>query len=744
LWRQAAIRRLFARFLALKLRRLAATIAIEYRSPFRPSMDTAVTTTAPTAITPLVPATPGLAQRWQTLPGRTQLAAVAGLVGLLVVLALMFGSAREADYRVLFPNLTDKDGGAVIERLTQMNVPYRFAEGGSTIMVPAGRVHELRMKLASAGLPSASGTGGAAGYELLDKNNFGQTQGQERMKMQRAIEGELTTTIQALESVKSARVHLALPQQNGFFREQQKPSASVVLTLHAGRTLDRGQVAGIVKLVSGSVPELTAKAVSVVDSTGSLLSGAGDDESAQGLDSQQLQYRRDIEAGHIKRVMALLEPVMGPDNVRATVTAEIDFSQVMQTAEAYRPNQGADARATVREQRSDESNQPGGAAASGVPGATTNQPQTPPTAPINGPAQALQTAQAGAAAGTARREAATRFEVDKTVTVTKSAMGSVRRLSAAVVVNHRVGTDRKGKPTSTPLSEQEIEQLTALVQQGIGFNAERGDVVRVVNAPKGVPLLARSASTADFQRAKASAPAPVLASAADSRTGVVTGGLIADSPSRADTAPFWPPAKMKRARGSPGPSQETNQHRRARTCVTRYAGPSIQSSTAAGLDRDQELCTLRVNRDLIRVARLVELGQQVIGRGHELRRHGLAVILGRADRLAGARTEGVELVVALGALLLVDVARGLPAALIVGNEIVARLGGLGARGAAIADGPQVDAERRFAAAGHQHRGRHRDEGRRSQKPAGCTHRFEDGGILEHRYPLGRRPVSGSA
>ena len=484
MWRQAAIRRLFARFLALKLRRLAATIAIEYRSPFRPSMDTAVTTTAPTAITPLVPATPGLAQRWQTLPGRTQLAAVAGLVGLLVVLALMFGSAREADYRVLFPNLTDKDGGAVIERLTQMNVPYRFAEGGSTIMVPAGRVHELRMKLASAGLPSASGTGGAAGYELLDKNNFGQTQGQERMKMQRAIEGELTTTIQALESVKSARVHLALPQQNGFFREQQKPSASVVLTLHAGRTLDRGQVAGIVKLVSGSVPELTAKAVSVVDSTGSLLSGAGDDESALGLDSQQLQYRREVEAGHLKRVLALLEPVVGRDNVRASVTADIDFSQVMQTAEAYGPNQGADAKATVREQRSEESSQPGGANAAGVPGATSNQPPVPAQAPINGAAQPLQPAQGGGGTANAtRRDAATRFEVDKTVTVTKAGVGNVRRLSAAVVVNHRSSTDAKGKSSTVPLSDKEIEQLTSLVQQGIGFNSERGDVVKIVNAP---------------------------------------------------------------------------------------------------------------------------------------------------------------------------------------------------------------------------------------------------------------------
>ena len=459
-------------------------------------MDNAVATTASNSrATPLVPATPGLAARWQLLPGRVQLAAMLGIAGLAVVLALMFSGARDADYRLLFPNLSDKDGGAVIERLTQMNVPYRFAEGGSTIMVPAGRVHELRMKLASAGLPSggsgssggSGGAGSAAGYELLDKNSFGQTQGQERMKMQRAIEGELTTTIQVLESVKSARVHLALPNQNGFFREQQKPSASVVLTLHAGRTLERGQVAGIVRVVSGSVPELQARAVSVVDSTGALLSGAGDDDSAggsPGLDSQQLQYRRDLEAGHQKRVLALLEPVVGRDNVRASISADLDFSQVMRTAEAYGPNQGAEAKPAVREQRSEESSQPGGATPAGVPGATSNQPPVPAQAPINGAAQALQGAQGGSGGVAAtRREAATRFEVDKTVTVTKAAVGNVRRLNAAVVVNHRTLTDPKGKTSTVPLSEKEIEQLTALVQQGIGFNAERGDVVKVVNAP---------------------------------------------------------------------------------------------------------------------------------------------------------------------------------------------------------------------------------------------------------------------
>ncbi|KPF58494.1 flagellar M-ring protein FliF [beta proteobacterium AAP51] len=442
-------------------------------------MDTAVATATPTT---LVPATPGMGARWQALPVRTQLGAMIGMAALLAVVVYMALGAKDSHYRPLYTNISDKDGGQIIGRLAQMNVPYKVAEGGSVIMVPADQVHALRMKLAAAGLNV--GGSHAAGYELLDKDSFGQTQGQERMKFKRVTEGELTTSIQSLESVKSARVHLALPQQNGFFREQQKPSASVVLTLHPGRTLDRNQVAGIVSLVSTSVPELNAKAVSVVDSTGALLSGPGDEEAAQGLDSQQLQYRRELEAGLAKRVMALLEPVVGSDNVRVSVTGDIDFNQVMQTAEAYRPNQGEGTQPAIREQRTEESTQPGSATPTGVPGAQTNQPPTPPAAPINGPAQALQGAQApGATGGAARREAATRFEVDKTVTVTRNAVGSVRRLSAAVVVNNRSTTDAKGKTTSAPLSEKEIEQITALVQQGIGFNSERGDVVKVVNAP---------------------------------------------------------------------------------------------------------------------------------------------------------------------------------------------------------------------------------------------------------------------
>lgn len=449
--------------------------------------------TVPNAV-PAAPGTnaaaarPGLVERWRALPGRSQLTALAGLAALVAVLVLLAGGARESDWRVLFPNLSEKDGGQVIDRLAQMNVPYRFSEGGGALMVPAARVHELRMKLSAAGLPSG-GSGGAGsagpGYELLDKSPFGQTQGQERMNVQRAIEGELTRTIQSLASVQSARVHLAIPNQNGFFREQQKPSASVVINLHPGRTLERGQIAGIVHLVSSSVPELSPKAVSVIDGSGALLSGApaGEGEGAEGLDSSQLQYRREIEAAHLRRILALLEPVVGRDNVRASVTADIDFSRVMQTAEAWRPNQGADARIAIREQRTQESTQPGSATPAGVPGATSNQPPVNATAPITGASGPLQAAGGGGAGASSSREGATRYELDKTVTVTRAAVGQVRRLSAAVVINHRSVTDPRGKTSSVALTEREIEQLTALVQQAIGFSSERGDQVKVINAP---------------------------------------------------------------------------------------------------------------------------------------------------------------------------------------------------------------------------------------------------------------------
>ena len=429
--------------------------------------------------------TPGLGSRMAALPARSKFALGLGVAALgAVVLTLTLWSGQ-GDYKVLYANLSDKDGGAIIAQLSQMNVPYRHADGGAAILVPAAKVHDARLRLASAGLPKGS----VVGFELMDGARFGQTQFQERLTFQRGLEGELTRSITAMAAVQSARVHLALPNQNGFFREQQKPSASVMLTLHPGRTLDRSQVAGIVHLVSASVAELNPKAVSVLDQSGSLLSAPA--EGSSGLDAQQLQYVGQLESGYSKRIMELLEPVMGRENLRANVTAEIDFSQTEATTEEFKPNQGKDAVATLRSQQSTEQSGGGGgtgtALASGVPGAASNQPPLPATAPVIGAVQPLQAAQAGAApatsGGNTKREAVTNYEVDKTVRVTRNATGTVKRLNAAVVVNHRTSIDAKGKTVSTPLSDEEIEKLSALVRESIGFSKERGDSVKVINAP---------------------------------------------------------------------------------------------------------------------------------------------------------------------------------------------------------------------------------------------------------------------
>ncbi|MCY4756232.1 flagellar basal-body MS-ring/collar protein FliF [Pelomonas aquatica] len=447
-------------------------------------MDTALS--APAAAAPVMVApveAPNLVQRINGLPLRSKLAMGAGLLALAgAVLAITLWSSQ-GDYRPLFTGLADKDGGAVIGQLAAMNVPYKH-EAGGTILVPAGQVYELRMKLAAQGLPKSSGggSGGTVGFELMDKSSIGQTQFNERLNFQRALEGELTRTITAMSDVADARVHLAIPQQNGFFREQQKPSASVMLTLRGGRTLDRAQIAGIVHLVSSSVPELSPKAVSVLDQTGALLSQAGAD-GATGLDSQQLQYKQQVEAGYNKRILELLEPVVGRDNLRATVTADVDFSQTEATAEEYRPNQGANTQASVRSSQSSEQTNANAAQPTGVPGAATNQPPVPATAPVNGASAPLQAAQGSAGTNGNRREQVTNYELDKTVRVTRGAVGNVKRLSAAIVVNQRTVTDAKGKTTTQPVPDEEITRLTELVKEAMGFSSERGDSVKVVSAP---------------------------------------------------------------------------------------------------------------------------------------------------------------------------------------------------------------------------------------------------------------------
>jgi flagellar M-ring protein FliF len=425
------------------------------------------------------PINPTLEQRWTRMDKSAKTRLIAGVVVLIAVGIVALVMGRQPDWRVLYANLPEKDGGAIIAQLTTMNVPYKYTEGGGAILVPADKVHDSRLKLASLGLPKGS----VAGFEQMDASRFGMTQFQERLSFQRGLEGELTRSIQALSSVQTARVHLALPNQNGFFREQQKPSASVLVSLHPGRTLDRTQLAGIVHLVASSVPELNPAAVSVLDDSGKLLSTPADGMgAANGADAQQLAYVQHIEALYTRRILDILEPVVGRNNVKAQVTAEVDFSQTEQTSEQHRPNQTQEA-GVIRSQQVVETNTGTPSQPSGVPGAATNQPPAPTTAPINSPAQTLQASGGAQGSTNTRKESITNYEVDKTIKVVKAGTGVVKRLSAAVVLNNLTTTDEKGKTTTVPLNEQQIQKMTALVRETIGYSQDRGDSVNLMNAP---------------------------------------------------------------------------------------------------------------------------------------------------------------------------------------------------------------------------------------------------------------------
>ena len=425
------------------------------------------------------PASPNWLQRLSTLDRAKRMRLGVGVALLVVAAIAAIVLGRQPDYRVLFANLSDKDGGAIVAQLSQMNVPYKYADGGGAILIPSDRVHDVRLRLATQGLPKGSVTG----FELMESSKFGMTQFQERLNFQRGLEGELTRSIQALSSVQGARVHLALPNQNGFFREQQKPSASVLVSLHPGRILDRAQLAGIVHLVASSVPELSPSAVSVLDDTGKLLSQSPDGGTGTEVNAQHLLHVQQLEQQYTRRIMDILEPVVGRNNVKAQVTAEVDFTQTESTSEQFRPNQTPDSTA-IRSQQVLESKGSANKTATGVPGAVSNQPPAQTTAPVNGanPAPSAANSQQGTEEQTSKRESTTNFEVDKTVRVTRGSTGSVKRLSAAVVVNYQTG-EEKGKPTTKALTPEQLEQMTALVRETIGFNKERGDSVNLMNTP---------------------------------------------------------------------------------------------------------------------------------------------------------------------------------------------------------------------------------------------------------------------
>ena len=417
---------------------------------------------------------PTMAQLLLGIPSQQKLGLMVAVAATVALLAGLWMWGQSPDYRVLYANLSERDGGAVIESLQQQNIPYKFAEGGGALMVPSDRVHEVRLKMAAQGLPK----GGTVGFELMENQKFGTSQFLEQVNFQRALEGELARSVQSMASVANARIHLAIPKPSVFTKDKQKPTASVVLAMYAGRTLDEGQVNAIVHLISSSVPNMTAQNVTVVDQSGTLLSAAHDG-NRQLLDATQLKYVRQIEQDYVKRIEDILSPITGVQNVRAQVTASLDFTTTEQTSELFKPNQPPN-EAAVRSMQSTEALN-GVKTAGGVPGALTNQPPVPATAPLVTPANAVAAAN-GPAANNMQKAQTTNYEVDRTIQHTKLPTGNIKRLSLAVVLNNRGVPGKDGKIVSTPYTDTEKAQIASLIKEAVGFEEARGDTLNLLNS----------------------------------------------------------------------------------------------------------------------------------------------------------------------------------------------------------------------------------------------------------------------
>ncbi|QAV25101.1 flagellar basal-body MS-ring/collar protein FliF [Proteus hauseri] len=419
---------------------------------------------------------------------------IAGSAAIAIFVAA-FLWLQSPEYKVLYSNLSDKDGGEIVTQLTQMNVPYRLSQNGAAIMVPDNQVHELRLKLAQAGFPK----GGAAGFELLDKEKFGISQFSEQINYQRALEGELARTIETLGPVQNARVHLALPKPSLFVREQKSPSASVTVGLLQGRALDEGQINAIVHIVASSVAGMPDSSVTIVDQSGKLLTQP--DAMGRDLNSTQLKFVQELETRYQQRIETLLGPIVGRGNVHAQVTAQVDFSHTEETAEEYKPNQPPN-QSAVRSKQVSQSEQNGGMLAGGVPGALSNQPVAPPQAPIEAPKAEDGEKKEDATTGTnrsltrnpnsnSRLDETTNYEVDRRIRHIKRPVGSIERLSVAVIVNYKTVEDKKEaaegeepvvETKQIPLTDEQLQQIEGLVREAMGYSQDRGDSLSVVNS----------------------------------------------------------------------------------------------------------------------------------------------------------------------------------------------------------------------------------------------------------------------
>lgn len=391
-------------------------------------------------------------------------------VGIAVVLW-----SQADSYDLLFSGMENEDATEILATLDQMGIDYSVETESGAIMVPADKVRSLKLKLAAQGLPRTK----SSGYEILDKEtNFGTSKNIELMRFQRALEGEIAKTVSTIQNVKSARVLLALPKQSVFVRKRKKPSASVIVSLFRGRTLEKGQIEAIVHLVASSVPMMESAQVTVVDQKGRMLSGNDSSEDIY-LTSKQFEYKKNLEEHLMNRIESILVPIVGREGMQTQISADVDFTVTEKTQEMFNPDLPA-----LRSEQTQE-DQNSSSAIQGVPGALTNQP---PPAGVAPEIAVGQDAQASANSPSSISKSATRnFELDKTITHTRLATGILRRLSVAVVVDDKKVQLGDGSFSSQTYAQEDINQIRALVMQAVGFDSSRGDQVTVTNISFRVP-----------------------------------------------------------------------------------------------------------------------------------------------------------------------------------------------------------------------------------------------------------------
>lgn len=400
-------------------------------------------------------------------PMRRKLSLLVLIGGVIASLILLVSWAQKTNYQILYTNVSDVDSGLIIQKLTELKVPYNVEGGG--IQVPAEKVHELRLQLAAQGLPQ----GGGIGFEIFDKTNFGTSDFVQKLNFRRALQGELSRTIQSLAEIESSRVHLAVPEKNLFMEKDSKPSASVMVKLKAGRNLSQSQVQGIVHLVSSSVEGLSPQEVTIIDNRGGMLTRPVQENNVQ-LSNNQMELQRSYEKEIETSVLRILEPVAGKDKVRAKVFATLDFTRTEKTEEKFDPN-GQVARS---EQKNQEKSITGISNTSGVPGTTSNLPTKKPP----------QTASSG---GTVQKQSEViNYEVSKVISRVVSPSQELKRLSVAVVVDgsYTIPQGSKAKKYSAR-TEEELKRYDELVKKAVGFSSERGDEVKVINMPFEVAVL---------------------------------------------------------------------------------------------------------------------------------------------------------------------------------------------------------------------------------------------------------------